>query len=91
LSSPPSSFRFALVSRSAPTLFRIRTSSAALADAAAGVFRVNGRRQLTTAETTSQLCVHECTEILLGSTALYCLDFTPHDLFRVRGRHAPTP
>jgi hypothetical protein len=89
--APPSSFRFAFVSCSGSTLVRIRTSTAALADAAPGVFRVNGSRQLTTAKATSQLCVHECPEILPGPAFLHRLYFAAENLLGVRGRHAPAP
>jgi hypothetical protein len=52
---------------------------------------MNGSRQLTTAETTSQLRVHKRPEILLGSTALNGLDFTPQNLLGVCCRDSPAP
>jgi hypothetical protein len=52
---------------------------------------MDGSRQLTTAEPTSQLRVHKRPEILLASAALHCLDFTPQNLLGVRCRDSPAP
>jgi hypothetical protein len=68
-----------------------RAPSATLTDTAAGVFRVDGGRQLTTAKTTSQLRFHKRPEILLGSAGLHRLNFAPKNLLGVRGRYAPVP
>jgi hypothetical protein len=68
-----------------------RTSSPALTNTAAGVLGVDGSRQLTTAQSTSELRVHECAEILLGTAGLHQLDFAPQNLLGVPGPYAPAP